>query len=112
LSIHTQFHKSNHGPSITLSTDGKAATNPAATYEVASGADSFEDGIHIWRIKIGACVYVGVGVIDTTMTNYIAEFHLQVGCYVYYWRYYCSSVISLLTSIVVQVIQMEDLMET
>ncbi len=75
----------NKGPSVTISSDGRTAVNSAATYEVATGSEAFEDGLHIWRLKVNVCVYVGVGIVDTTMTNYSAEFHLQPGCYVYYW---------------------------
>jgi len=85
LNIHTSFHQTNKGPSLTVSFDTRTATNTAGTYEVATGNEAFEDGLHIWRLKINVCVYVGIGIVDTAMTNYSAEFHLQAGCYVYYW---------------------------
>jgi len=85
LNIHTSFDSANKGPSVAISSDMRTAINSAATYEVATGSEAFEDGLHIWRLKVNVCVYVGVGIVDTSMNNYSAEFHLQPGCYVYYW---------------------------
>ena len=55
------FSTKRHGNSIIISNDQRSASNPQQSYEVAMGENFYTEGTHIYRIRIDACVYVGVG---------------------------------------------------
>jgi hypothetical protein len=59
--VETQWSNKRHGSSIVISNDGRSAANPAQSYEVAMGENFYTEGTHVYRVRVDACIYLGIG---------------------------------------------------
>ncbi len=59
--METKWSTTRHGTSVVVSNDQRTVTNLAQKTEVAVGENFYNTGTHVYRIKIGACFYLGIG---------------------------------------------------